>query len=86
MVIELDNEDVDELEIDHVSLDNFADHIVVSELQLMTSKDGAPKLWASVSSRVHICATEFRQQITTCMCANYSAIQMPENSFVNTLR
>ena len=29
MVMELDNEDVDELEIDHVSLDNLADHIVV---------------------------------------------------------
>ena len=32
MVMELDNEDVDELEIDHVSLDNLADHIVVSKL------------------------------------------------------
>ena len=43
--------------------------IVVSELQLMMSSIyGMPKLWASVSSQVHICATKYRQLIMTCTC------------------
>ena len=32
----------------------------------------ALKLWASVSSRVHICAMKYWQLITTYVCANWS--------------
>ena len=39
---------------------------------MTSSKHGAPKLWASVSLRVHICAMEYGQLITTCTCANFS--------------
>ena len=47
--------------------------IVVSQLQLMTSSiNGAPKIYASLSSLVHIGASLARQLITTCMCANLS--------------
>ena len=43
-------------------------HIVMSILCLMTSSiNGASKF-----SRVHISATEYRQLITTCSCANLS--------------
>ena len=40
--------------------------------ELMSSKHGLPKLWASVSLQVHICATEYGQLIMTSTCANLS--------------
>ena len=42
---------------------------------MMSSIHGAPEVWASLSSRVHICATEYRQLITTCMCPNKCSSQ-----------
>ena len=44
---------------------------VVSSLWLMTSS----KYWVSVSSGVHICATEYQQLITFCICANLSSLK-----------
>ena len=39
---------------------------------MMSSKCSASKLWASITSLVHKCATECWQLISTCMCANLS--------------
>ena len=44
--------------------------------------DGVPKLWASASSQVHICATEYRQLIKSCTCANLSPNKCSSQSCV----
>ena len=55
-------------ELDRIRYSN-----VVSSFRLMTSsKMARVNNRACVSSRVHICATEYRQLITTCTCANLS--------------
>ena len=65
-------------------IDNFRLDNVMSSLWLMTSTTKA-YLAGTHSSREHICATEYRQLVTTCTYGNFSWINLENLNFFSEI-